>query len=65
MERVLKDIDAMTGVIGSFVCDEEGRPLASSLPDIYDQDLLTMPEEDLMTALVDYTIVGGKVVYQR
>ncbi len=32
---------------------------------IYDRDLMTMPEEDIMTAQVDYTIVGGRFVYQR
>ncbi len=40
METVLNDINALNGVIGCFVCDEEGRPLASALPDLYDQDLL-------------------------
>ena len=32
---------------------------------IYDRDFMTLPEEDIMKALVDYTIVGGKVVYTR
>ena len=41
MEAVLNDINALNGVIGSFVCDEEGQPLASALPDIYDRELLT------------------------
>ena len=40
MEAVLKEINALNGVIGSFVCDEEGQPLASALPDIYDPELL-------------------------
>jgi predicted amidohydrolase YtcJ len=32
---------------------------------IYDRDFMTGPEEEIMQALVDYTIVGGKVVYSR
>ncbi len=41
MEQVLSDINALSGVIGSFVCDEEGQPLASALPEIYDPELLS------------------------
>jgi predicted amidohydrolase YtcJ len=26
---------------------------------------MTMPEEDIMKTKVDYTIVGGKVVFRR
>jgi predicted amidohydrolase YtcJ len=32
---------------------------------IFDSDLMTIPEDKIMSAKVDYTIVGGKVVYQR
>ncbi|MEA1875254.1 MAG: amidohydrolase [Bacteroidota bacterium] len=32
---------------------------------IVDQDLLSISEEDIMKTLVDYTIVGGKVVFKR
>jgi predicted amidohydrolase YtcJ len=28
-------------------------------------DILTMPESEIPRAKVDYTIVGGKVMYQR
>jgi predicted amidohydrolase YtcJ len=31
---------------------------------ITDKDLLTIPENEIMTTKVDYTIVGGKVVYK-
>ncbi len=40
MEAILKDINAMSGVQGSFVCDEEGKTLARALPEIYDQERL-------------------------
>jgi predicted amidohydrolase YtcJ len=32
---------------------------------IYDRDLITIPPEEIMKCKVDYTIVGGKVVYRR
>jgi predicted amidohydrolase YtcJ len=31
---------------------------------IVDKDLLTIPEKEIMKTRVDYTIVGGKVVYK-
>lgn len=40
METILKDINAMSGVLGSFVCDEEGQTLARALPEIYDDEML-------------------------
>ena len=32
---------------------------------IFNNDLMTIPHEQIMSAKVDYTIVGGKVVYKR
>jgi hypothetical protein len=32
---------------------------------IVDKDLLTIPESEIMNTRVDYTIVGGKVVFER
>ena len=32
---------------------------------IVNQDLMTIAEEEIMKTKVDYTIVGGKVVYER
>ncbi len=32
---------------------------------IYDKDLMKIPPEEIMKVLVDYTIVGGKIVYKR
>ena len=40
METVLKEINEMNGVLGSFVCDEEGKTLARAVPDIYDDEML-------------------------
>jgi hypothetical protein len=32
---------------------------------ILNQNLVTIPHNQIMSTKVDYTIVGGKVVYQR
>jgi len=37
MENVLKDINAVMGVTGSFVCDGKGEVRASALPDLFDE----------------------------
>ena len=41
MEIILKDINAVVGVAGSFVCDDEGQVLARSLPDVFDATSLS------------------------
>jgi predicted amidohydrolase YtcJ len=50
-----------------FMEDRKGMIKEGYLADmvIYDRDFMTLPEEEIMQALVDYTIVGGKVVYER
>jgi len=32
---------------------------------IYNNDLMTIPHDQIMSSKVDYTIVGGKIVYKR
>ncbi len=41
MEDILKDINAVVGVTGSFVCNGEGQVLASAPPDLYDEIILS------------------------
>ena len=41
MENVLKDINAVIGVTGSFVCNGEGQVSASALPDLFDETILS------------------------
>lgn len=49
-----------------FMEDRKGILKPGYLADIVitDKDLLTIPENEIMKTKVDYTIVGGKVVYQ-
>jgi len=50
-----------------FMEDRKGMLKAGYLGDavIFHEDLLTLPPDRIMSAHVDYTIVGGKVVYHR
>jgi len=41
MEDILKDINAVIGVTGSFVCNSEGQVSASALPDLFDETTLS------------------------
>jgi predicted regulator of Ras-like GTPase activity (Roadblock/LC7/MglB family) len=41
MEDILTEIGAVVGVTGCFVCDSEGQVLASTLPNIFDEDILS------------------------
>ena len=50
-----------------FMEDRKGMIKKGYLGDvvIIDQDLMAIPSEEIMKSKVDYTIVGGKVVYKR
>ncbi len=50
-----------------FMEERKGKLKAGYLADmvIFDQDLMTIPPDRIMTSKVDTTIVGGKVVFQR
>ena len=41
MEDILKNINVMVGVTGSFVCKGEGQVLASALPELFDETTLS------------------------
>lgn len=41
METILKDINAVVGVTGSFVCDGEGQIVAKLMPNSFDDNLLS------------------------
>ncbi|NOZ62210.1 MAG: amidohydrolase [Calditrichaeota bacterium] len=50
-----------------FMEDRKGMIKKGYLADmvIFHEDLFNLPEDKIMPAHVDYTIVGGKIVYQR
>jgi predicted regulator of Ras-like GTPase activity (Roadblock/LC7/MglB family) len=60
METVLKDIKAVVGVTGSFVCDDDGQIVARLLPDTLNQKLL-LPA----ARTIAQTIAGLKIAQRR
>jgi predicted regulator of Ras-like GTPase activity (Roadblock/LC7/MglB family) len=60
METVLKDINAVVGVTGSFVCDDDGQIVARLVPDTLDQKLL-LPA----ARTIAQTIAGLKIAQRR
>jgi predicted regulator of Ras-like GTPase activity (Roadblock/LC7/MglB family) len=41
VEDILRDINTVVGVTGSFVCSGEGQVLASALPNLFDETILS------------------------
>ena len=66
MEEAI-ELYTLGSAYAEFMEDRKGMIKEGYLADmvIYDKDLMTISPEEIMKALVDYTIVGGKVVYQR
>lgn len=66
MEEAI-ELYTLGAAYAQFMEDRKGMLREGYLADmlILDRDLFTIPEEEIMTTNVDYTIVGGKVVYER
>jgi len=66
MEEAIK-LYTLGSAYAEFMEDRKGMIKKGYLGDmvIYDKDLMKIPPEEIMKVLVDYTIVGGKVVYKR
>jgi predicted regulator of Ras-like GTPase activity (Roadblock/LC7/MglB family) len=60
MENILKDINAVVGVTGSFVCDNEGQILAKLLPDVFDEVSLSS-----VGRIMAQTIAGLELARRR
>jgi len=60
MEKPLKDINAVVGVTGSFVCDTEGQVLARALPAVFDAAMLS-----IVGRIAAQTIAGLQMTRKR
>ncbi len=60
MEDILKNINSITGVMGSFVCDGKGKILAASMPGSIDKALLLN-----VSRTVTQTIGGLTTIHRR
>lgn len=65
MEEAIKYY-TLGSAYAQFMEDRKGMIKPGYLADIVitDKDLLTIPENEIMTTKVDYTITGGQVVYE-
>jgi predicted amidohydrolase YtcJ len=66
MEKAI-ELYTLGSAYAEFTEDRKGMIRQGFLGDvvIFNHDLMTMPHDKIMSAKVDYTIVGGKVVYKR
>lgn len=65
MEEAIKYY-TLAPAYAQFMDDRKGMIKPGFLADIVitDKDLLTIPENEIMTTKVDYTIVGGRIVFE-
>lgn len=66
MEKAI-ELYTLGAAFAEFTEDRKGMIRKGYLADmvIFNNDLMTIPHDQIMPSKVDYTIVGGKVVYQR
>jgi predicted amidohydrolase YtcJ len=66
MERAI-ELYTLGSAYAEFMEDRKGMIKEGYLGDvvIFNNDLMTIPYDQIMSSKVDYTIVGGKVVYKR
>ncbi|MBD3179865.1 MAG: amidohydrolase family protein [Candidatus Latescibacteria bacterium] len=66
MEKAI-ELYTLGSAYAQFMEDRKGMIREGYLADmvIYDRDLMSIPHDQIMSARVDYTIVGGRVVYRR
>jgi predicted regulator of Ras-like GTPase activity (Roadblock/LC7/MglB family) len=60
MEEILKSINSIQGVLGSFVCDGRGNVVSASMPAAIDKAIL-----DLVSRTVTQTLSGLAVTHRR
>jgi predicted amidohydrolase YtcJ len=66
MEKAI-ELYTLGSAYAEFMEDRKGMIKKSFLGDvvIFNDDLMTIPHDEIMSAKVDYTIVGGRIVYKR
>ncbi len=66
MEKAI-ELYTLGAAYAEFMEDRKGKLKEGYLADIviFNNDLMTIPHDQIMTSKVDYTIVGGKIVFKR
>ncbi len=66
MEKAI-ELYTLGSAYAEFMEDRKGKIKVGYLGDmvIFNNDLMTIPHDGIMSSKVDYTVVGGKLVFQR
>ncbi|MFC2160551.1 amidohydrolase [Acidobacteriota bacterium] len=66
MEKAI-ELYTLGAAYAEFMEDRKGKLKEGYLADIviFNNDLMTIPHDQILTSKVDYTIVGGKIVFKR
>jgi predicted amidohydrolase YtcJ len=66
MEKAI-ELYTLGSAYAEFMEDRKGMIKEGYLGDvvIFNNDLMTIPYDQIMSSMVDYTIIGGKVAYKR
>jgi hypothetical protein len=66
MEKAI-ELYTLGSAYAEFMEDRKGKMKTGYLADmvIINNDLMTIPHDQIMLSKVDFTIVGGKVVFKR
>jgi len=67
LSRERAELEPVVNAFSAFEETQKGSITPGKLADlvVLSKDILTIPEDQIPDAVVDYTIVGGKVVYNR
>ena len=60
MENILKDVNAVVGVTGSFLCNEDGQVLSRLMPSVFDNQMLSN-----VSRTMAQTVAGLKLLAQK
>jgi predicted regulator of Ras-like GTPase activity (Roadblock/LC7/MglB family) len=60
MEDILKEINAVAGVTGCFVCSREGRLVASALPDLFDERVVSTVGRTIVRTTAGLAVARGR-----
>jgi predicted regulator of Ras-like GTPase activity (Roadblock/LC7/MglB family) len=60
VERILKDINTVVGVVGCFVCDNNGQVLATDMPELFDESILSS-----VGRIITQTLAGLAIARRR
>jgi predicted regulator of Ras-like GTPase activity (Roadblock/LC7/MglB family) len=60
VKRILKEINTVVGVAGSYICDNEGQLLAEDMPELFDESILSN-----VGRIITQTLAGLAIARRR